>query len=169
MAKKRQAKLKTPAQRLYLAHEDDLDKIDSMISILGFAVGEILRARLIREPPQEDTSHEDEFNTQITPPWTMPSARWICHGGGPTSEFHEGRVETSGPLFWAPAVDQRACRKLASTQETIRLSRRNDFRDSDKIALKTQAAITCGITPACDQEPRQMVAHARRKLKAQSK
>ena len=62
---KRQAKLKTPAQRLYLAHEDDLDKIDSMISILGFAVGEILRARLIREPPQEDTSHEDEFNTQI--------------------------------------------------------------------------------------------------------
>ena len=54
-------------QCLYLAREDDLDKIDSMISILGFAVGEILRARLIREPPEEeeDTPHEDEFNAQV--------------------------------------------------------------------------------------------------------
>ena len=63
MAKKSKAK---PAQYLYLAREDDLDKIDSMISILGFAVGEILRARLIRDPPEnEDTPHEDEFNAQV--------------------------------------------------------------------------------------------------------
>lgn len=62
MAKKSKAK---PAQYLYLAREDDLDKIDSMISILGFAVGEILRARLIRDPHEEDTPHEDEFNAQV--------------------------------------------------------------------------------------------------------
>ena len=65
MAKKPKAK---PVQSLYVAREDDLDKIDSMISILGFAVGEILRARLLRGPPDEeanDTPHEDEFNAQI--------------------------------------------------------------------------------------------------------
>jgi hypothetical protein len=65
VAKKPQAKPKPQAPCLYLAREDDLDKIDSMISILGFAVGEILRARLIREPPEEDTPHEDEFNAQV--------------------------------------------------------------------------------------------------------
>jgi hypothetical protein len=62
-------KSKAPPECLYLAREDDLEKIDSMISILGFAVGEILRARLIRDPPEEEdgnnTPHEDEFNAQI--------------------------------------------------------------------------------------------------------
>jgi hypothetical protein len=61
---KKQRRTNRPAETLYLATEDDLDKIDSMISILGFAVGEILRARLIRDPPGE-TTHEDEFNAQV--------------------------------------------------------------------------------------------------------
>lgn len=63
MAKK-QRSANRPAETLYLAKECDLDKIDSMISILGFAVGEILRARLIRDPPME-TPHEDDFNDQV--------------------------------------------------------------------------------------------------------
>jgi hypothetical protein len=65
VAKKSKTQPKPPPECLYQAREDDLDKIDSMISILGFAVGEILRARLIRNPPEEDTPHEDDFNDQV--------------------------------------------------------------------------------------------------------
>ena len=64
MAKKSRSQTTRPTETLYLTTEDDLDKIDSMISILAFAVGEILRARLIREPPEE-TPHEDDFNAQV--------------------------------------------------------------------------------------------------------
>ena len=64
MAKKSRTQPKPASETLYLATEDDLDKIDSMISILGFAVGEILRARLVSEPP-EDTPHEDDFNARV--------------------------------------------------------------------------------------------------------
>ena len=53
-----------PASAHILANEDDLERIDSLISILGLAVGEILRARIIREPPEE-TPCEDDFNAQI--------------------------------------------------------------------------------------------------------
>jgi len=56
-------------------------------------------------------------------------------------------VETSGPFFWLLSPDQRASTKTAPTQETIRLSRRDDFRDSDRTVLKTHAAIIRGITP----------------------
>ena len=64
MAKKQRRQSKRASETLYLATEDDLDKIDSMISILGFAVGEILRARLIGDPSGE-TPHEDDFNAQV--------------------------------------------------------------------------------------------------------
>ena len=64
MAKHSRSQPSRTASTLYLANEGDLDKIDSMISILGLAVGEILRARLIREPPEE-TPHEDDFNAQV--------------------------------------------------------------------------------------------------------
>lgn len=52
------------AETFFLTTECDLEKIDSMISILGLAVGEILRARLVREPPEEMPQGED-FNSQI--------------------------------------------------------------------------------------------------------
>ena len=65
MAKKTRHLSKRASESLYLATEDDLDKIDSMISILGFAVGEVLRARLIRDPPEKETPHEDDFNSQV--------------------------------------------------------------------------------------------------------
>ena len=65
MAKKSQPQFKRASESHYLAKEGDLDKINSMISILGFAVGEVLRARLIRDPPEKETPHEDDFNSQV--------------------------------------------------------------------------------------------------------
>lgn len=65
MAKKSQPQFKRASKTLYLATEEELNKIDSMISILGLAVGEVLRARLIRDPPEKETPHEDDFNSQV--------------------------------------------------------------------------------------------------------
>lgn len=58
----------TPSSQTYfLVSEEDLEKIDSMISILGLAVGEILQSRRIGDPPDPDEGmpHQGDFNSQI--------------------------------------------------------------------------------------------------------
>jgi hypothetical protein len=55
------------SQTYFLVSEEDLEKIDSMISILGLAVGEILLSRRVGDPPgpEEERPHAEDFNAQI--------------------------------------------------------------------------------------------------------
>ena len=55
------------AQTYFLVSEEDLEKIDSIISILGLAVGEILQSRRTGDPRDRDEGMPlgEEFNAQI--------------------------------------------------------------------------------------------------------
>lgn len=55
------------SQTYFLISEEDLEKIDSMISILGLAVGEFLQSRRIGDPRDQDQEmpHGEDFNSQI--------------------------------------------------------------------------------------------------------
>jgi hypothetical protein len=56
----------SPKKDLFLVTEDDLFKIDCMLSALNLAITEILERRPVREKLWEATPAQDDFNHQLS-------------------------------------------------------------------------------------------------------